>query len=115
MILTLLSRCQKEGWNKPVVDTVSNVLTQSALASEERLQFRKGDGYSFAVTLSRVNKKNEHESVRLEPHPPYVRPTAIEARHWGATYALYRVSNVQYTMLPSRIDVGLVVLQRHPA
>jgi hypothetical protein len=27
----------------------------------------------------------------MEPHPPYLRPTALEARHWGATYALYRV------------------------
>lgn len=31
------------------------------------------------------------DSVRLEPHPPYICPTAPEARHWGATYALYRV------------------------
>ena len=29
--------------------------------------------------------------MRLEPHPPYARPTALEARHWGAIYALYRV------------------------
>ncbi|KAF9015717.1 P-loop containing nucleoside triphosphate hydrolase protein [Cyathus striatus] len=29
----------------------------------------------------------------MEPHPPYCRPTALEARHWGATYALYRFCN----------------------
>ncbi len=28
----------------------------------------------------------------MEPHPPFVMPSALEARHWGATYALYRVS-----------------------
>lgn len=44
------------------------------------------------VTLWRVNSDTKKtESVRLEPHPPYVMPSAIEARHWGATYALYRV------------------------
>ncbi|KAH9934840.1 P-loop containing nucleoside triphosphate hydrolase protein [Fomitopsis serialis] len=76
--LSLLNeRCQKNGWEKPVVDTRKQV-----------------DGYSFAVTLSRVNKKTSNkESVRLEPHPPYVLPSALEARHWGATYALYRVCN----------------------
>ncbi|PCH34268.1 nucleoside triphosphate hydrolase protein [Wolfiporia cocos MD-104 SS10] len=76
--LSLLhERCQKNGWEKPVVDTR-----------------KQGDGFSFVVTLSRVNKKDsQRESVRLEPHPPYVRPTALEARHWGATYALYRFCN----------------------
>ncbi|RPD64692.1 P-loop containing nucleoside triphosphate hydrolase protein [Lentinus tigrinus ALCF2SS1-7] len=76
--LSLLhERCQKNGWEKPVVDTR-----------------RLGNGYSFIVTLSRLNKKSsERESVRLEPHPPYVMPSALEARHWGATYALYRFSN----------------------
>lgn len=56
-------------------------------------QRRQGDGYAFAVTLSRrPNKRTpEKESVRLEPHPPYICLTAPEARHWGATYALYRV------------------------
>jgi ATP-dependent RNA helicase DHX57 len=29
--------------------------------------------------------------VRMEPHPPYICKSALEARHWGATYALYRV------------------------
>ena len=27
----------------------------------------------------------------MEPHSPYLRPTALEAKCWGATYALYRV------------------------
>ncbi|KAL4253594.1 hypothetical protein ABKN59_003415 [Abortiporus biennis] len=76
--LSLLNeRCQKNGWEKPIVDTR-----------------RQGNGFSFVVTLSRINKKNsERESVRLEPHPPYLSPSALEARHWGATYALYRFCN----------------------
>ncbi|TBU62530.1 P-loop containing nucleoside triphosphate hydrolase protein [Dichomitus squalens] len=76
--LSLLhERCQKNGWEKPIVDTR-----------------RRGDGYSFSVLLSRVNKKgSEWESVRLEPHPPFAMPSALEARHWGATYALYRFCN----------------------
>ncbi|KAI0652536.1 P-loop containing nucleoside triphosphate hydrolase protein [Trametes meyenii] len=76
--LSLLhERCQKNGWEKPVVDTR-----------------RQQNGYSFAVTLSRLNKKSsERESVRIEPHPPYVLPSSLEARHWGATYALYRFCN----------------------
>ncbi|KAI9060487.1 P-loop containing nucleoside triphosphate hydrolase protein [Trametes sanguinea] len=76
--LSLLhERCQKNGWEKPVVDTR-----------------RHPDGYSFVVTLSRLNKKtSERESVRMEPHPPYILPSALEARHWGATYALYRFCN----------------------
>ncbi|GBE77256.1 Putative DEAH-box ATP-dependent helicase [Sparassis crispa] len=41
-----------------------------------------------------TNKKtSEKESVHLEPHPAYISPSALEARHWGATYALYRFCN----------------------
>ncbi|KAF7302730.1 Dead deah box [Mycena chlorophos] len=76
--LSLLhEKCQKEGWEKPNVDTRKNA-----------------NGFSFVVTLSKINKKSgQKESVRFEPHPPYNMPSAIEARHWGATYALYRFAN----------------------
>ncbi|OCH95734.1 P-loop containing nucleoside triphosphate hydrolase protein [Obba rivulosa] len=73
----LHERCQKNGWEKPVIDTR-----------------KQGNGYTFSVTLSRINKKtSQRESVRLEPHPPCAFPTILEARHWGATYALYRFCN----------------------
>ncbi|KAJ7070765.1 P-loop containing nucleoside triphosphate hydrolase protein [Mycena amicta] len=73
----LNERCQKEGWEKAVVDTRKNP-----------------NGYSFVVTLSKINKKTgQKETVRFDPHPPYSCPTAIESRHWGATYALYRFCN----------------------
>ncbi|KAJ6503274.1 P-loop containing nucleoside triphosphate hydrolase protein [Mycena vitilis] len=76
--LSLLhERCQKNGWEKAIVDTR-----------------RQQDGFSFAVTLSKLNKKSgQKETVRMEPHPPYISPSAIESRHWGATYALYRFCN----------------------
>ncbi|KAI0785417.1 hypothetical protein BC629DRAFT_1593889 [Irpex lacteus] len=72
----LHERCQKNGWDKPNIETR-----------------KQQGGFGFVVFLSRTNKKNERETVRLEPHPPYLMPTALEARHWGATYALYRFCN----------------------
>jgi ATP-dependent RNA helicase DHX57 len=29
----------------------------------------------------------------MQPHPPLTLPTPLEAKHWGATHALYRFSN----------------------
>lgn len=57
-------------------------------------QPKRGEGWAFVVTLTRiVRSKNgqDRQSVRMEPHPPYVCKSSLEARHWGATYALYRV------------------------
>ncbi|KAF9074920.1 P-loop containing nucleoside triphosphate hydrolase protein [Rhodocollybia butyracea] len=72
----LVERCQKNDW-KSTIETKKHT-----------------EGFCFVVTLSRVNKKtSERETVRLEPHPPYYRSSALEARHWGACYALYRFSN----------------------
>ncbi|KAF9245882.1 P-loop containing nucleoside triphosphate hydrolase protein [Melanogaster broomeanus] len=83
----LQERCQKNGWEKPIVDAV----TRPTSDIRER---KHGDGWTFVVTLSRINKKSsQKETVRFEPHPPYTRTTALEARHWGATYALYRTCN----------------------
>ncbi|KAG1825662.1 P-loop containing nucleoside triphosphate hydrolase protein [Suillus subaureus] len=78
----LQERCQKSGWDKPTVETL-------------KIRKRKhGNDWSFAVHIARFDKKtSQTESVRLEPHPPYLRPTTLEARHWGATYALYRFCN----------------------
>ena len=57
-------------------------------------QPKRDDGWAFVVTLTRIVRTRngqERQSVRMEPHPPYVCKSALEARHWGATYALYRV------------------------
>ncbi|KAE9409120.1 P-loop containing nucleoside triphosphate hydrolase protein [Gymnopus androsaceus JB14] len=73
----LQERCQKNGWEKPIIDTRKHA-----------------NGWSFIITLSRINKKtSEKESVRLEPHPPYFCPSPLHARHWGATYGLHRFCN----------------------
>ncbi|KAK2461453.1 hypothetical protein APHAL10511_005916 [Amanita phalloides] len=76
--LTILNeRCQNNGWEKADVQTYQNT-----------------DGWTFAVTLCKLNKRTgEQEKVRMAPRPAYTRSSAIEARHWGATYALYRFCN----------------------
>ncbi|KAK0481842.1 P-loop containing nucleoside triphosphate hydrolase protein [Armillaria novae-zelandiae] len=76
--LSLLhERCQKNGWEKPIVETR-----------------QIGADWAFTVILSRIIKKTSgKESVRFTPHPPYLTSSALEARHWGATYALYRFCN----------------------
>ncbi|KAG5647688.1 hypothetical protein DXG03_008411 [Asterophora parasitica] len=51
-------------------------------------------GWAFVVFLAKINKKtNERESIRMAPDQPYLSPTSLEARHWGATYALHRFCN----------------------
>ncbi|KAG5636596.1 hypothetical protein H0H81_007536 [Sphagnurus paluster] len=73
----LQERCQKLGWEKPSVET------------HKRLE-----GWAFVVYISKINKKtNTRESIKLVPEPEHLSPTALEARHWGATYALHRFCN----------------------
>ncbi|KIJ54301.1 hypothetical protein M422DRAFT_25225 [Sphaerobolus stellatus SS14] len=76
--LSLLNeRCQKNGWQKPEV-----------------IVRQQDQEFSFVVILRSQNKKTSLiDTVKLEPHPPYFSATALEARHWGATYALYRICN----------------------
>ena len=47
------------------------------------------------VTLRKRVSKNVYEldTVRLVPHPPLHIGTAAEAKHYAATYALFRVSD----------------------
>lgn len=49
--------------------------------------------YTAVVTLKKRTSKNVYDldSVRLVPLPPLKMPTAQEAKHWGACYALFRV------------------------
>ncbi len=69
------------GWEKPIV--------------EPR---RHNQGYSCAVTLKKVNKKDASNpfTVVFEPKEPGLRlecTSSLEAKHWGATYALFRIFN----------------------
>jgi ATP-dependent RNA helicase DHX57 len=89
----LSEHCQKQKWEKP-----------------EYSMRRIRDGFLSAVTLKAVHPKTK-ETVIL---PPFDLPSsyqhigteasAVEARHFAATWALYRVSNMKniHMMLPPK-------------
>ncbi|KAJ4250518.1 putative ATP-dependent RNA helicase ucp12 [Fusarium torreyae] len=90
--VNLLSEyCQKQRWERPEYDTR-----------------KTPDGFSVWVTMSAKDTKTQ-QITKLEPfkipatHKHLImRPTAIEAKHAAATYALFRVCSMQnkHTVLP---------------
>ncbi|KAL9003256.1 MAG: hypothetical protein Q9188_003871 [Gyalolechia gomerana] len=87
----LSEHCQKQKWSKP-----EYTMTKAAA------------GFSSSVILKSVDPKLR-ETISLPPFvlPPSYRniafqPTAIEARHFAATYALFRVCSMRniHMMLP---------------
>ncbi|GAA5974236.1 hypothetical protein JCM11641_003345 [Rhodosporidiobolus odoratus] len=83
--LNLLSeRCQKNGWERPDVQPRKGTLPNSWTAS---------------VALRRKHPKtNEMKTVFMRPPPPpsaiaVEKTNAMEAKHWAAVYALFRVAN----------------------
>mgnify|MGYP001762237371 FL=1 len=78
----LYERIQKiPGWLKPEVDA-----------------YQRKDSYSCVVTIRKENKQDRSNpyTIRLEPKEPGARLTcasSLEAKHWGATYALFRLFN----------------------
>ncbi|KAI8659423.1 hypothetical protein NCS56_01159500 [Fusarium sp. Ph1] len=90
--VNLLSEyCQKQRWERPEYDTR-----------------KTPDGFSVWVTLSAKDPKTQ-QMTKLEPfkipatHKHLImRPTAVEAKHAAATYALFRVCSMQnkHTVLP---------------
>jgi len=86
-VSVLNEKCQKAGWERPLVDARPN-----------------GAKWTGVVTLQKRVSKNiyELEKVRLEPRPGLEIDTAQEAKHWAATYALFRVSYNQ----PSQADTA---------
>ena len=92
---TLLSEhCQKQKWAKP----------------EFSMRQVPGGGFQSSVTLSSKNPKTQ-EVTTLPPFllPPAKRdlatePTALEARHFAATWALFRISSMKnmHMMLPPK-------------
>lgn len=76
-VTILNEKCQKNGWERPIVDARPN-----------------GDKWTGAVTLQKRVSKNVYdlEKVRLEVRPALEIATSQEAKHWAATYALFRVS-----------------------
>jgi ATP-dependent RNA helicase DHX57 len=100
--VNLLSElCQREKWNKPDY-------------SMRKLPDAAGGGNVSAVTLSKTNPKTK-ETTKLPPFqlPPSHRDlasqeTPLEARHFAATYALFRVSsmkNIHMTLPPKYRDL----------
>ena len=87
----LSEHCQKQKWERPDYNTI-----------------KTPDGFSVFVTLSAKNPKTG-ETTKLPPFklpPSHVhlayKPTALEAKHFAATYALYRVCSMKnlHMMLP---------------
>ena len=83
--------CQKQKWNTPVYD-----------------MRKTPEGFSCWVSLSAKDPKTQ-EVIKLDPFkiPPshkhlLCKPTALEARHYAATYALFRVCSMQnrHAVLP---------------
>ncbi|KAF7585860.1 hypothetical protein BBP40_009961 [Aspergillus hancockii] len=87
----LSEHCQKQKWEKP-----------------EYTMTKTPDGYVSAVILKRVDPKTRETTVlppmKLPPSRKQLaaQPTALEARHFAAVYALYRVCNMRniHMMLP---------------
>lgn len=78
----MYERIQKlPGWLKPEVEPV-----------------QRKDGYTCVVTLRKENKQDRSHphTVRMEPKEPGARlqcETSLHAKHWGATYVLFRLFN----------------------
>lgn len=110
----LSEHCQKQKWDKPEYETVSIVDSSSHAspcqhrASNAASQHRNSEGFSCFVSLSMRNPKTQETtklpSFKLAPTHKHlvVRPTALEAKHAAATYALFRVCSMKnlHTMLP---------------
>lgn len=89
----LSEKCQKNKWEKP-----------------EYTMSKTADGYSSMVILKATNPKTK-ERIVLPPFklPPTYKhlaacETALEARHFAATYALFRISSMLniHMMLPPK-------------
>lgn len=101
--LSLLNeRCQKNGWQKPDVQPVRRLLIVQSLiliATTLDLQFKTPSGWSCVVTLTKLDPKTGAESVQLRVPTNTDSPvrlekeTALEAKHWGAVYALHRFAS----------------------
>ncbi|KAH3541721.1 hypothetical protein KXV64_003811 [Aspergillus fumigatus] len=87
----LAEHCQKQKWEKP-----------------EYTMMKTSDGYISSVILKRIDPKTRELTVLppMKPPPSHkhlaAQPTALEARHFAAAYALFRVCNMRnlHMMLP---------------
>lgn len=96
----LSEHCQKMKWQRPDYHTVSSlrfISRQSRILITRQRQSK--EGYSVMVVLSTKDLKTgdvrKLEPFKLPPshvHMAY-KPTALEAKHFAATYGLFRVAS----------------------
>ncbi|BEJ12269.1 hypothetical protein CspHIS471_0207290 [Cutaneotrichosporon sp. HIS471] len=77
-VTILNEKCQKAGWERPIVDVKANKGTPTT--------------FTGAVTLRKRKNKNVYDldTVRMMPHPPLQIDSDAMAKHFVATYALFR-------------------------
>lgn len=106
----LSEHCQKQKWDKPEYTMVGYGMPKFDQITYllPCLQSKTPEGYSSMVILKARNPKTQ-EMVQIPPFklPPShkhlaTKPTALEARHFAATYALFRVCSMRniHMMLP---------------
>ena len=81
----LNEKCQKAGWERPGVESHPNRNVDQGAADAKT--------YTSTVTLKKRRNKNvaDFDTVKFVPVPPIEQTDPALARHFGATYALFRV------------------------
>lgn len=107
----LSEHCQRQKWEKPEYTMVWALCHRATGVQQADDYFQKDktpEGFVSTVILRKVDPKTR-ELITLPPMklPPShkhlaVQPTALEARHFAAAYALFRVCNMQnlHTVMP---------------
>ena len=97
----LSEHCQKQKWIKPEYTMVPALPPYNWNKLLTPQQSKTAEGFSSTVILKAENTKTK-QIVVLPPFtlPPSsaktaLQPTAVEARHFAATYALFRVCNMR--------------------
>lgn len=104
----LSEHCQKQKWDKPEYTMVVWSPIRLNVSRLIHLQTKVKGGFVSHVILKATNTKTR-ESISLPPirlpvdqQELAVQPTALEARHFAATYTLYRIANMKniHMMMP---------------
>ncbi|WOO80898.1 Putative DEAH-box ATP-dependent helicase [Vanrija pseudolonga] len=81
-VTILNEKCQKAGWERPIIETKQNPRSNP-------------ETFGGVVILRKRTSKNVYDldTVRFTPHPPLDIDNAAMAKHYLATYALFRFLN----------------------
>ncbi|KAJ5423476.1 hypothetical protein N7491_008692 [Penicillium cf. griseofulvum] len=115
----LAEHCQKQKWEKPEYSMViksphcirpmsTNTYTKPDTDRLLQLQIKTADGFVSSVTMKKIDPKTKEliviPPIKLPPSHKQLagQPTALEARHFGAAFALFRVCNMRniHMMMP---------------